>query len=120
MKKIKRIINYLPLVILFSPLVASAIGLEYPQRPTGLPGDSSTTISGTILRYINVFLGVVGILAVAYLIYGGFRYVTSAGNEEIAEEAKKIIQNAIIGLIVVILSFIIITVIIRAISNQTV
>jgi amino acid transporter len=120
MEKIKKLIKYLPLAVLFSPLVASALGLTYPDRPTNLPGDQNTTISGTILRYLNVFLGIVGILAVAYLIYGGFRYITSAGNEETAEEAKKIIQNAIIGLIVIILSYIIITVIIKAVGYQTV
>lgn len=78
---------------------------------TGLPND--TSVSGFILKIINIALAVAGLIAVLFLIIGGFRYITSAGNEETAESAKKIITNAIIGIVVIILSF----VIVRVISN---
>jgi uncharacterized membrane protein len=81
---------------------------------TGLPGDS--TISGFILRIINIALAVAGLIAVLFLIIGGFRYITAAGNEETAESAKKIILNAVIGIVVIILAF----VIVRVISNALV
>lgn len=71
------------------------------------------TFTGLALRIINMALWVVGILSVLFVIIGGFRYVTAAGNEERAEGAKKTITHAIIGIVIVILSF----VIIRVISN---
>ena len=43
-------------------------------------------------------LGFIGILGILYLVYGGIRYVTSAGNDSDMEEAKKIIMYAIWGL----------------------
>lgn len=81
---------------------------------TGLP--CQTSVSEFILRIINIALTVAGLIAVLFLIIGGFRYITSAGNEETAEQAKKIITNAIIGIVVIILSF----VIVRVISNALV
>lgn len=84
---------------------------------TGLPND--TSVSGFILKIINIALAVAGLIAVLFLIIGGFRYITSAGNEETAEQAKKIITNAIIGIVVIILSFVIVRVISGAlVSNQ--
>ncbi len=43
-------------------------------------------------------LGFIGILGILFLVYGGIRYVTSAGNDSDMEEAKKIIMYAIWGL----------------------
>src|SRR3990167_4595331 len=84
---------------------------------TGLPND--TSVSGFILKIINIALAVAGLIAVLYLIIGGFRYITSAGNEETAEQAKKIITNAIIGIVIIILSFVIVRVISNALlTNQ--
>jgi hypothetical protein len=85
---------------------------------TGLPDD--TRLSSLILRIINLALMVVGLIAVLFLIIGGFRYITSAGNEETAENAKKIIINAIIGIVIIILSFVIVRVISNALINNTV
>ncbi len=84
---------------------------------SGLPND--TSVSGFVIKIINIALAVAGLIAVLFLIIGGFRYITSAGNEETAEQAKKIITNAIIGIVVIILSFVIVRVISNAlVSNQ--
>lgn len=92
-----------------------------PTKPTGLPGSSSgDTATAVLALYINVFLAVAGIIAVGFLIYGGFRYITSGGNEELAEAGKKAIQNSIIGLVIIILSYVIVTVIINALAKGNV
>jgi len=83
---------------------------------TGLPNDQR--VSDLILRVINIALAVAGLVAVLFLIIGGFRYITSAGNEETAEQAKKIITNAIIGIVVIILSFVIVRVISNALTTN--
>lgn len=85
---------------------------------TGLPCD--TSITAFILKIINIALAVAGLIAVLFLIIGGFRYITSAGNEETAEQAKKIIVNSIIGIVVIILSFVIVRVISNALANNQV
>lgn len=83
------------------------------------PAAQSTAIGGTtativIIGVINILLAVVGMLAVLFIIIGGFRYVTAAGNEEQAEAAKKTLLHAILGLVIVILSFVMVRIISEA------
>ena len=102
------------LVLVVAPLAASA-QLNIPDSGnTGLPAD--TNITDFILRVINILLAIVGLIAVLFLIIGGFRYITAGGNEETAESGKKTIVNAVIGIIVVVLSFVIVRVIANAIK----
>ncbi len=58
-----------------------------------------------VLTVINFFLFFLGILATAMIIYGGYLYMTSAGDDQKVESAKKILMYAAIGIIVVLLSF---------------
>jgi hypothetical protein len=108
MKKIK---YWLLSLLLFAPILASAQGSVIPQPFNAIPGTTSTNFSTIARMIIYILLGVTGLIAVLFIIYGGFRYITSAGNDETAESAKKTIINAIIGLVVVILSYVIVTVI---------
>jgi len=87
------------------------------RGPAGLPNTRGGNFQETLLVYINIALGFTGIIAVAFIIYGGFRYITSAGNEEVAESGKKTLTNAIIGLIIVIFSYTIVTVIINTLAR---
>ncbi len=57
---------------------------------------------------ITRFLQVVGVVAVLMLIFSGFRYITSMGNEEQATEGKKGIQWVVIGIVVILFSYVII------------
>lgn len=72
------------------------------------------TATGVIFAIINIALWIVGLLSVLFVIIGGFRYVTAHGNEEQAEGAKKTLTDAIIGVVIVILSFVIIRIIANA------
>jgi heme/copper-type cytochrome/quinol oxidase subunit 2 len=114
MTRLKNKVSLLLFALLLPALVSAQEGLVTPTKPTGLFGSSGDTASDLLVYIINLVLAIVGLIAVAFLVYGGFRYITSAGNDETAESAKKTIQNAIIGLIVVILSYVIVVVIINA------
>lgn len=72
-------------------------------QPTNLP--SSPDLGVLLTRVINYFLGLVGLLAVLMLVIGGIRYITSGGNEQTIEKAKNTILYAIIGIIIVLLSY---------------
>lgn len=58
-----------------------------------------------IVNVTNFVLGFLGLAAVIVIIYGGILYVTAAGEEERAGKGKKSITYAIIGLIIVLMSF---------------
>ena len=73
----------------------------------------------TIARIINVFLGLLGIIAVSLLIYGGFIYMTSQGNEEKISQARKIMINSAIGLAIIMSAFAITRFVMNRLSEAT-
>src|SRR3989338_10157451 len=56
-------------------------------------------------RIIRVALGFLGIVVLTLIIYGGFLWMTAAGNEETIAKAKKVLTNAIIGLAIILSAF---------------
>jgi len=76
----------------------------------GVPGAANpgTTIDNTISNIVDILSIIVGIVAVIMIIVGGFRYITSAGNQERVKTAKNTLIYAIIGLVIVALAQIIV------------
>ena len=57
------------------------------------------------VNIINVALGIFGIVFVGLLIYGGWLYMSAAGNQDRVEQGVKTIRWAIIGILIVIASY---------------
>jgi TRAP-type C4-dicarboxylate transport system permease small subunit len=55
----------------------------------------------TAMLLIRSALRFITIIVFCYMLYAGFRWMTAGGNEEQITEAKKIIRNCVIGLIVI-------------------
>ena len=73
-----------------------------------------TDFQTIIYGIITVLLGLSGLIALAYIIIGGYQIATAAGSEERATSGRKTLTNAIIGLVVILLSYIIITIVVNA------
>lgn len=71
----------------------------------GLPGDQNTDLVDMTINFIKWALGFLGLVAVIFITIGGYMYMTSGGNEEKVEKAKQYLKNALIGLIIVLLSW---------------
>lgn len=56
---------------------------------------------------INTVLGLLGVLFVILVIYGGILWMTAGGNEETVKKAQNIIKRAIVGLVIVLLAYMI-------------
>ncbi len=88
------------------------------------PGDEifDTSVDGSlrgfILQVINFFLGFLGLIAVGFLIYGGVLVVTS-GAEEGIDKGKTVMKNAIIGIIIIVVSFALINTLIGGLASGT-
>lgn len=54
---------------------------------------------------ISAVLGLLGVVAVILMIYGGFLWMTARGKEERVTKAKDTIEAAIIGLIIVLAAY---------------
>lgn len=75
------------------------------------------TVEGAIGTVIGVFLAIAGIIAVVYLIYGGFQYITAGGDAEKAGAGKTTIIHAIIGIIIIVAAFVLFRYVITAIAG---
>jgi len=62
-----------------------------------------------VIRTIQIWLNMFGIFALAMIIFGGMRLIMSRGNEEKVKGAKEMIKWAVIGMVVVMLSWAIVT-----------
>ena len=82
-------------------LVPLFVHAQFGQQVVQGYGAPARDLPGTILFIINFVLVLVGVLALAFLVYGGFKYITSRGDETEVEGAKSIITNAIIGIVVI-------------------
>jgi hypothetical protein len=67
-------------------------------------------------RIINISLGFLSIIAVSLIILAGFLWMTSGGNEEKVTKAKNILKNALIGLIIVLSAWGIVSFILRSLD----
>ncbi|PIR13783.1 hypothetical protein COV49_01010, partial [Candidatus Falkowbacteria bacterium CG11_big_fil_rev_8_21_14_0_20_39_10] len=77
------------------------LGIGYAES-TGL-GDNDPRI--IIARIIRVVLGFLGVIAVGLIMYAGWLWMTSEGDEEKLTQAQAILKNAIIGMVIILSSF---------------
>lgn len=80
---------------------------------------SEGSIAAIFRLIINWALAIAFIAAVIMLIYGGFLYITSAGNTENATKGKTAIINALVGIVIIVLSYIIVQIVYRFVSGSS-
>ena len=108
----KKIITLSILTIIFLFSGQSAIATETlttsgnpPVVLTNPLGDDNPTPQALIGRVINATMGLVGSLALAMFIYGGFTWMMASGNDQRVQKGKDILIWATVGLIVIFSSY---------------
>ncbi len=130
MKKLIQKIDFLVVaqwVLAIAIMIAPFAGVVRADLPTpdcstlnGVKCSNDTDIKGIIIVILNWAIGLAFLISVAFLVFGGFRYITSAGNEETAGKGKKTIINALIGLVIVILSYVIVSIVNKTLNSTTI
>ncbi len=69
---------------------------------TGDATSSREKVMSIIQQILNFIYGILGMIMVGYTLYGGWLYMTAAGNDEQVSDALTIIKNAIIGLAIIV------------------
>lgn len=82
---------------------------------TDKPVDPRTVIS----NIIKIVLSLLGIIFIGLLVYAGFTWMTSNGEEEKVSKAKDTIIRAVIGLIIIIAAYGITIFVTKAVINST-
>jgi hypothetical protein len=80
---------------------------------------ASTTVTNLVKLAVNIFSWVIGVVAVFAIIYGGFKYITSAGESGGVTSAKNTILYAIIGLVIVALAQVIVRFVLGNVTANT-
>lgn len=101
-----------------------AVGAATTSSYFGLQSMDATGLGHADIRIIianiiRVALGFLGILAVSLMLYAGYEWMTSGGNEEQIGTAKKILINATIGLAIILSSYSIVAFVMNKLVEAT-
>ena len=122
--KIKNIIMALALILTFGssiPLSAQAATVGGLEELCGIDANKSSDICKDyikstdnqvgllIARVLKTMLFIIGALSVVMIVYAGFNFVTSAGDSGKVNKAKGVILYAVIGLVVSLLAYAIVS-----------
>ncbi len=66
------------------------------------------TIQALAGRLIRAALGIIGTIALAVFIYGGFLFLTAAGNPKGVETGKEAMKWAVAGIAIILFSYVIV------------
>lgn len=109
------------ILLLFVVVILYLVGLSYVSAATAreleieylrISGQRPETVDTRVEYYVkyiyNLSLIIGGLVALGALIYAGFRYLSSAGSPEKLQDAKDQIRAALLGTLLLFLSFLII------------
>lgn len=109
----RRQANKLLLLTYFT--VATSVIFSFPA----LAADANITQVETFIRsIIQVIAGLAGLVATGFFVIGGFGYITSSGNPEHLDRAKRTLLWSGIGLTIVIAAFVISNIIVSIATNS--
>lgn len=108
------------LLVLALPSIATAAVTPFSiENYGGQVGLGTADLKSAVISAIAWVLGIASLVSVVMVILGGFLWLTSAGNEEKLEKAKKTISSAVVGLVLVIISWAIVIFVAGSTRNVT-
>lgn len=97
-----------------APTFAFAVNLN----PLAVPIIQGTDLISVLGRIVDLVLMWGGIIAFFYALWGGFKYLTSGGDNKGADEGKKTLTNAIIGIIIIAISYVVVNYLTATLRNS--
>jgi hypothetical protein len=98
----------------FLPAKAADIGdafktssstLSTTVEKAGFFNNNSNNIDNITQTIINAVLSFLGVIFTIIIIYAGFKWMLAEGNTESVAQAKSLLKNAVIGLIIVLAAY---------------
>ncbi len=103
------------IILLTSSQAMAQISLGLPDD--GFAGAENADPKVVIENIVRVVFGIIGVILVLFIIYGGWLWFTSRGDEKQIEQAKKVITATVVGLIITVLAYVIAGFIISSIGG---
>jgi uncharacterized membrane protein len=113
MKKYLFLIILICFLLLPNISLAIHLNLHYPVFP-GAPDinqDENQNLNQIVAWFYYFIVAVAGLAAFIMLVIGGFKWLTSAGNPAAISDAKDQITKALLGLLIILASWLILQVI---------
>ncbi|MFA7298321.1 MAG: hypothetical protein WC010_01625 [Candidatus Absconditabacterales bacterium] len=101
-------------LITFAQNTPSGFGDASSSANVGVSGTGASTndsLINVIKNFINWALGMLALIALVVLLWGGFQMVTAAGDETKYKKGFKILQQAAVGLVFIGVSWLVVSVI---------
>lgn len=97
------------LFVVVGVFISSQTSLAGGLVPVNSTGDYTVSqILAILPTAIQFMLGISGSIALLAFVYGGVLFLVSSGNRELVEKGKNVIKGAVVGLLLVFLSYTII------------
>lgn len=118
-KVMKKILNNIRKAVYMMPLLVASRVSAGPSLdfPANFADFSTADIKTTIENIVRIVIGFLGIITVLIILYGGLIWMTSFGNEEKIEQAKKLIGAGVVGLVIVLASYALANFVVRSLST---
>lgn len=117
LRKISQILTA-PLLYLFVFPSLALADVSVNAKPSGqfsrLFDFSGSTFGDVVGKMVTIAFVLAIIIALFFLIYGGVKWITSGGDKAAVESARNTIVAAVVGLVIVFLSYFILNIILGA------
>ncbi len=101
-------------------IALAEIDIGEPLVDDWIKGVSGSDPVSTIQNFIKVLFGFLGLVMVIIALWGGWKILTSWAQDEGREAGKKIIINAIIGVVVIFFAWTITSFVFSILSGDTI
>jgi cysteine-rich repeat protein len=123
-KKMPRPLKALFALFCASGLVVGAAALAQTTADFGISYGSYTGLTGedirvTIGKIIRIALGFLGTIALLITLYAGFLWMTAGGEVEKVDKAKKTLTGGVIGLVIIMTAFAIVSFVLNGLIEAT-
>lgn len=112
LKQVFLLLIFAAVIITAVPAITSAQALNISNingfiNQTGETSGTKSDISlpQAVAKIVQILLGLVGIVFVILIIWGGVRYMTSMGDENKIKSAKNTLTLAIIGFVIILTAY---------------
>ncbi len=99
-KLTKNVISFAFIAMVFAVAIPASAQFTVPQ--TNL---ATADLQATAINIINLILSLLGLIALIMILMGGFKWMTSGGNEEKVGEAKKLLGAGVVGIVIILAAY---------------
>ena len=128
-KKIKNIFYSFAVLVLLLPVLALAVddpcypgsinpetGICLPKKPLKVPDYG--TISHLVSQIIETLVLIAGLISAVFVVVGGYKYLMAGGEEEKVKSARAMITNALLGLVITLLSYALVRIVLSIVAGK--